>query len=427
MSFKNKLNRMKKHLQPGKQSALPADEMETRQEQGEKEVSPATQVENIPNEKEWEAYGAEPFHFHEEYCLIREVEYPLDHKHGRYLLGEILPIMEAWQKMNVQHPLSAKGHQCKDLFFFDTETTGLSGGAGTTIFLLGYARVLEDKVVVRQHLLPAPGNEVALYQSFLQEVDYTTLVTYNGKAFDWPQVKTRHTLVREHVPKLPLFGHFDLLHASRRLWKDTLDSVRLANVEKEILGIERENDIPGFLAPMIYFDFVKTHEMEGIKGVLKHNEWDVLTLITLYIHLSKLLQMDSEVRNEKEEYEIGRWFDSLGEKRIAASLYENIVEQSWGASYKLGLIKKREEQFHEAKELFLQSYSHEANPKREEAAIELSMLLEHKEKDYSAALFYAEKAYESWKGKQLSSQSQEVKNSDKYLKRIQRLKKRMEA
>lgn len=418
MSLKNKLNRMKNHLQTGKQV------VETIKEES---IPPASNIESIPNADEWRAYGAVPFHFHEEYCLIREVEYPLDYKHGHYTLGEILPVMDQWQKDNIEHPLSAKGHQCKDLFFFDTETTGLSGGAGTTIFLLGYARVHEDKVVVRQHLLPAPGNEVALYQSFLQEVDYTTLVTYNGKAFDWPQVKTRHTLVREHVPKLPLFGHFDLLHAARRLWKDTMESVRLVNVEKEILGIKRENDIPGFLAPMIYFDFVKTHEMEGIKGVLKHNEWDVLTLITLYIHLSKLLQTNSDTRNEREEFEVGRWFDSLGEKKIAARIYENIVERSWGASYKLGLIKKREARYGEAKELFLQSFGNKENPKKEEAAIELSMLLEHKEKDYSAALFYAEQAFDSWKEKQLSLRNKEGKNSDKYMKRIERLKKKLDA
>ena len=88
-----------------------------------------------------------------------------------------------------------------------------------------------------------------LYESFLKTVDYTTLVTYNGRAFDWPQVKTRHTLVRDHVPKLPSFGHFDLLHASRRMWKNKLESVKLANVEENILGVVRENDIPGYLAP----------------------------------------------------------------------------------------------------------------------------------------------------------------------------------
>ncbi|MCK9907287.1 ribonuclease H-like domain-containing protein, partial [Frankia sp. Cpl3] len=74
------------------------------------------------------------------------------------------------------------------------------------------------------------------------------LVTYNGKAFDWPQVKTRHTLLRDSVPELPIFGHFDLLHGARRLWKDELESCRLANIEREKLGSFRQDDVPGYMA-----------------------------------------------------------------------------------------------------------------------------------------------------------------------------------
>ena len=55
------------------------------------------------------------------------------------------------------------------------------------------------------------------------------MVTYNGKAFDWPQVKTRHTLIREHVPKLPPFGHFDLYHAARRMWKHQSGTLKALN------------------------------------------------------------------------------------------------------------------------------------------------------------------------------------------------------
>ncbi|MGD7051275.1 ribonuclease H-like domain-containing protein [Sutcliffiella horikoshii] len=417
MSMKNKLNRMKQHLQ--------SKPSEARLEEGEKEKVkklPETSVIDIPNLKEWEAYGVKPYYANGEYCLIREVEYDLDYKHGTYRLGDLLPVMDEWQKCEVEHPLSAKGHQAKDLFFFDTETTGLSGGTGTTIFLLGYARVLPDKVIVKQHLLPGPGNEVALYQSFLEKVDYTTLVTYNGKAFDWPQVKTRHTLIREHVPKLPAFGHYDLLHASRRLWKNKLESVRLANVEKEILEIERQDDIPGYLAPMIYFDFVKTHEMQGIKGVMKHNEWDVLTLITLYAHLSSLLLVDNKQRDKMEEYEIGRWYDVLGEKEAAKALYTNISDSSPPATFNLGMLKKKEQNYKEAKILFQKCFADENNLYKETAGIEIAKILEHKEKDYTLALFYAEKSLEFYK----SSNNKTSKNKSAMLadfeKRIKRLK-----
>ena len=123
-------------------------------------------------------------------------------------------------------------------------------------------------------------------------------MTYNGKSFDWPQVKTRHTLVRDHVPKLPPFGHFDLYHAARRLWKHRLERLKLAVVEEEILGIHRKDDIPGYLAPMIYFDFVESGQPDGMLGILKHNENDILSLVTLYTHLT--YQLNGEQMRENK-------------------------------------------------------------------------------------------------------------------------------
>ncbi|CAG9622601.1 ribonuclease H-like domain-containing protein [Sutcliffiella rhizosphaerae] len=416
MNMINKLNRMKKHLQH-----TPSGE---NKEQKQVKVQTSTSF-DVPNKKEWQDFQTNVFYFQEEHCLIREVEYSLDFCHGIYKLGELLPIIKRWQDVEVDHPLSAKGHQVTDLFFFDTETTGLSGGVGTTIFLLGYARVFSDKVVIRQHLLPSPGNEIALYQSFLEEVNYSTLVTYNGKAFDWPQVKTRHTLIREQVPKLPAFGHFDLLHAARRLWKNKMESVRLANVEKEILKIERKDDIPGFLAPMIYFDFVKTHEMQGIKGVMKHNELDVLTLITLYIHLSKLLLSQEMGMNKEEVFEIGRWYDVLGQKEAATSRYKNIVENSWQASYKLGLLKKKEKNYEEAKKWFIHSFYLQDNMSKEMVGIELAKIFEHQEKDCLTALKYAEISYKLYRQKNAISTPPSEKTQLEMEKRIKRLKRKI--
>ena len=94
-------------------------------------------------------------------------------------------------------------------------------------------------------------------------------------------------------PKLPEFGHFDLYHASRRLWKDKLERVKLSMVETEILGINRKMISHGYLAPMIYFDFVERKNPEILFGILKHNELDVYRLFALYIHISKqILQID---------------------------------------------------------------------------------------------------------------------------------------
>jgi len=376
MSVKHKLNRLKKHV--------------IRDE----EIVPE-KPSQTPNIDLWEEYQTAVFTYDNQYCLIREVVYPLDYKHGHYRLREFKEVVARWNESELQHPLSSKNHHPGELFFFDTETTGLGGGTGNTIFLLGQAQVLDNCVVVRQHLLPKPGNEVALYQSFLKGINSKTLVTYNGKAFDWPQVKTRHTLIREQVPSLPPFGHFDLFHAARRLWKNELESVKLSKVESEILGIQRENDIPGFLAPMIYFEFVKQQNPEIIAGVLKHNEIDVLSLITLYIHLSiKLLDINSKTTNS-EHYEIARWLEYIGEKDSALHAYTSFVKKESDlepqAKFALSLLYKKQKNWKQAvmlwEEIVNESNSKEVSFK---AAVELAKFYEHQEKDFLKAMEYTD-------------------------------------
>ncbi|MES9742821.1 ribonuclease H-like domain-containing protein, partial [Priestia megaterium] len=299
-----------------------------------------------------------------------------------------------------KHPLSIMNHDVTDLFFFDTETTGLSTGTGTTIFLLGYSQVLKDKIILRQYLLPSPSAELALYYYFLKDVEkFSTSVVYNGKSFDWPHVKTRHTLLRDHLPKLPKFGHFDLLHASRRLWKHKMSSVKLANVEKEILGIERVDDIPGFLAPMIYFDFIETKNPRGLFDIMKHNEHDILSLITLYIHLSKHL-LTSEEFTEKEIYEVARWYEQLGENKHAFSLYQGVAEKEKEEHEKAQLAMayhyKKEKSWKEAVDMFEPLVQTCEGDVAIEALVELAKIYEHRLKDVHQALLYTELASEKW-------------------------------
>ncbi|MED1205041.1 ribonuclease H-like domain-containing protein [Heyndrickxia acidicola] len=380
MSLKNKLSRLKPHIARGKMDSLP---------EGEVSLIPANQKKEIPFLSVWEKEGVQPYYFDDNFCLVREVHYPITHQHGRYSFKAFLEAMSHWQAFSGSHPLSAKGFKPSDLFFFDTETTGLGGGAGNTIFLLGYAFFRQDKIILKQHILYEPGSEVPLYQSFLENINYTTLVTYNGKAFDWPQVKTRHTLVREHVPRLPQFGHFDLFHASRRLWKDRMKSVKLSNVEKEILKFERDGDIPGFLAPIIYFDFVERKDPEGLLGVIKHNEHDILSLITLYTHLTfQILQKDPG-QTTVEKRLIGKWFHYIGEEETAvAALKEAADEQDLPAKHDLAFHLKRAGQYEEAGKLWLEVSESGERPIQKEACIELAKLYEHQFKELKKALDY---------------------------------------
>lgn len=350
----------------------------------------------IPFLEEWKSEKVTPFYFDSSYCLVREVSYPLSCQHGKYRFDELNEVVRAWNQKNIAHPLSAAGHKPEDLFFFDTETTGLGGGAGNTIFLLGHASISGSTITLKQHFLPHPGAEIPFYQSFLESIDYTTLVTYNGKAFDWPQVKTRHTLIRDHVPILPQFGHFDLYHSARRMWKHRLERIKLTTVEKEVLGIERKDDIPGFLAPMIYFDFLERKHPEGIIGIIKHNELDILSLVTLYIHLSyQLLRMDNQ-QSTKETYEVGRWYATLGQTAEAKAAFQDILQErdldSIKAMNALAFEFKRSKELEKA--MFYWKEVVEKGPSllQKEACIELAKIYEHKMKDITLALKYSELA-----------------------------------
>jgi len=379
MSLKNKLNRLKPHIKSGTEKPKAV-------------MIPVHDPPEIPFLDVWEKESVSPFYFDGQYCLVREVNYPLDYQHGNYQFGDLLEAVQLWNNEEARHPLSAAGHKPEDLVFFDTETTGLGGGAGNTIFLLGHASVTRDSIKLKQHILPHPGAEVALYQSFLENADYTTLVTYNGKAFDWPQVKTRHTLVRDHVPKLPAFGHFDLYHAARRMWKHKIERMKLSIVEQEVLGLERKDDIPGFLAPMIYFDFLERKNPEGLLGVIKHNETDILSLLTLYTHLTFQLLGRDKSQSARETYEVGRWFSYLGEsdkaKQTFSGLAEEGNEQEAEAKHALAAEHKRNKNWTEAVSLWKESAEKGTNKNRKEACIELAKHYEHRERELELALEY---------------------------------------
>jgi uncharacterized protein len=381
MSLKSKLNRFRPHI--------------TNQEPIEKKII-EPEIE-IPFIEKWEQEGVSPYYLDNQFCLIRKVKYPLSYQHGNYLLGDYLEAVQLWNESDLNHPLSTKGYNPNQLFFFDTETTGLGGGVGNSIFILGHASLSENEIILTQHILPNPGAEIPLYYSFLNEVDYRTLVTYNGKSFDWPQVKTRHTLIRDHVPKLPEFGHFDLYHSAKRMWKHRLERMKLSIVEKEVLGVNRIDDVPGFLAPMIYFDFVERKEPEGMLKILKHNEIDILSLITLYSHLSfQILEVD---RNQtmQEKYELGRWFSSLGEVSLAKNIYHGIEttgsREAVYSQLNLGYIYKKQKDYHQSLDYFKKVVNQiDFSDLQVEACVEVAKILEHHNKNYTEAIVFCELA-----------------------------------
>jgi uncharacterized protein len=174
--------------------------------------------------------------------------------------------------------------------YFDTETTGLSTGAGTVIFMAAVARLEGPWVTVRQYVLPDFPYEPALLRAVAADLaTFPRLVTYNGRAFDMPMLAARltvHGLFREQAT-LPDV-HDDLLPDARRLFRRPLGGARLADVESGVLGVRRASDCPGSEVPARYFGYLQGGSPDILAEVLDHNFQDVVSLVLLETELCRL-------------------------------------------------------------------------------------------------------------------------------------------
>jgi len=176
------------------------------------------------------------------------------------------------------------------LVYLDTETTGLAGGTGTCAFLIGIGALEGSQFVLRQYFLRDYPEEKAVLAALAEALSrYEGIVTFNGKTFDLPLLETRYTLARMKAP----FGgmiHLDLLHPARRLWKLRLASCELTNLERAILGIARDGDVPGSEIPQIYFDYLRTGNAQHLQPVFFHNALDMVTLAALAVEMARALR-----------------------------------------------------------------------------------------------------------------------------------------
>lgn len=179
----------------------------------------------------------------------------------------------------------------RDILFFDTETTGLAGGTGTRAFMIGAADFHDDPLRgpglrVRQLLISTLGAEVAMLDAFAAWLmPRTVLCSFNGRSYDAPLLKTRYRLARRVEP-LSALDHLDLLHPSRRRWKGVWENCRLGTIERQALGIVRDDDLPGSQAPAAWLDFLRGGSSARLHRVAAHNHQDVVTLALLFQQLA---------------------------------------------------------------------------------------------------------------------------------------------
>jgi hypothetical protein len=174
------------------------------------------------------------------------------------------------------------GCSLEGALFLDTETTGLAGGTGTVAFLVGLAwwSAEEERFVTELLFLPSFASEEAMLEHLEARLRRAKcLVTFNGKSFDVPLLKTRFTL---HRRAFPFEGpHLDLLHVARRLHRGRDFGVRLQALEQALFGLERVDDIPSAQVAQAYLGWLRGGDSAPVRAVLEHNAQDVLTMVGL--------------------------------------------------------------------------------------------------------------------------------------------------
>jgi hypothetical protein len=256
-------------------------------------------------------------------CFVVEREWKPAAKHGRQEVGEVAEQLHASAG---EARLFGGDSTCAPFVFFDVETTGLSGGAGTHVFLVGCGWFDEGGFVTRQFFMPQHAAERALLQAVARELGRAgALVTFNGKSFDAPVLETRYLFHRLDWigARLP---HVDVLHPARRFWAGDCS---LASLERQVIGSRRVGDVSGFEIPARYFQFVRTGDPGPLAKVLEHNRLDLLTLAALTSRLLHIVRLGpSSVRTACEALALGRTYARTGIDDRARDAFMRSIELS---------------------------------------------------------------------------------------------------
>lgn len=285
----------------------------------------------------------------------------------------------------------------KNLVFLDTETTGLSSGTGTMAFMVGVGKFIDNHFLLEQFFLRNPAEEAAfLHALSLFCADMKAVVTYNGKAFDIPILNTRHILQRIPSPFLDVY-HIDLLTISRQLWRLRLTQCNLANIERNILEFQRKGgEVPGYLAPEFYKDYLRTGDARPLEGVFYHNQEDVVSLSALFNKVASLLEnpKSDDLKHSNDMFSAARVFNHLQDFETADLLYSQSLQsetsQELFIKYLLehAQFLRRNKAYDDALKLWIRA----AELDNLEALIQLAKHHEHKSKDFQQALSITLKA-----------------------------------
>jgi uncharacterized protein YprB with RNaseH-like and TPR domain len=275
--------------------------------------------------------------------------------------------------------------------FLDTETTGLA--AGSCAFLIGVGSIDATGFRLRQFFLRDYADEPSMLARLSEYLSgFDVLITYNGKAYDQPLLEGRYHIVRAAHPfgRLP---HLDLLFGARRLWKLRLDSCRLMDLEYQILGVEREGDLPGEMIPYCYLDFLRTQQAFQLIPIFHHNALDILSLacLTAIVPFAFRSPENAQVRHGADLIGLARWLRETGRHDESLALFRRALMMGladdllFRTQWDIAALERRCGRA-EASLALLTDLAEARNPFRVRALAELAKHYEHHERNYSMAL-----------------------------------------
>jgi uncharacterized protein YprB with RNaseH-like and TPR domain len=339
-------------------------------------------------------------------------------RHGSMSIGDLedLPadLLQPISNGEIEHALPQKWA------FLDTETTGLAGGAGTYAFLIGVGRITSEGFRVRQFFMREFGEEASLLHALSEHLSqFDVLITYNGKTYDQPLLETRYRMQRSKPP-FGRLAHLDLLFGARRLWKLRFESCRLVELENQILGVEREGDLPGELIPYVYFEYLRTREAFKLLPIFHHNAIDILTLacLTGIVPWAFHSPESANFSHGAEMVGLARWLRKAEQHDTALALFRRAVGHGlrddllFRTLWDIAALEKKRGRAEAAIEAFTE-IAVSRNPFRAAALEELAKHYEHRERNYAMAL-------------EMTRSALEIQNSDAFRHRAARLERRLD-
>lgn len=332
-----------------------------------------------------------------------ENPYALDVRYGKVKIASGLDISGEILTCLSQDP-GFKDLDLSTALFIDLETTGLSGGTGVVPFNIGLGYYRDDKFWVAQYFLGELAEEERMIQDFdrfLADMNFQSVVSFNGKTFDLPLLETRFILYRTPF-RLSGLPHLDFLFPARSLWRHKYDNCRLSYLAHEVLQTGRDDDIPSAEIPWRYFQYLQTGNFDLIEPILYHNAEDILSLLGVVILGASIFleDPDSCTADAMDFFGAGKVLEKMGDTKKATDYFQRALNGSLSEEVGLSTRRrlasqhKRSQEWDKAVALWIEMTDSEfASSDLLYSLRELSMFYEHREKKYDEARKFAEEGF----------------------------------